>query len=65
MMEDEKECNDVIHQLSAIRSAVDRTTVHVIGLDMKKCLVEDLQKTEGQNTDKLIEDTLRLLLKTR
>ncbi len=66
LMEEQKECNDIIHQLSAIKSAVDRTTVHVVGLDMKKCLVEDLQKNkDDRDTDKLIEDMLRLLLKTK
>lgn len=66
MMEDEKECTDVINQLSAIRSAVDRVTVHVIGLDMNKCLVEDLQRDENErDTDKIIKDTIQLLLKTR
>lgn len=64
MMENEKDCGDIIHQLTAIRNAVDRVTVHVIGLDMKKCLVDDIQQSDDVR-EKLIEDTLRLLLKTR
>lgn len=64
MMENEKDCGDIIHQLTAIRNAVDRVTVLVIGLDMKKCLIDDIQKSE-EVREKLIEDTLRLLLKTR
>jgi len=66
MMEDEKECIDVINQLSAIRSAVDRASVSVIGLDMGKCLVEDLKKDdENRDTEKIINDAIQLLLKTR
>lgn len=66
MMEDGKECVDVINQLSAIRSAVDRASVSVIGLDMGKCLVEDLKKDdENRDTEKIINDAIQLLLKTR
>lgn len=66
MMEEEKECTDVLHQLSAVRNAVDRVTVHVIGADMEKCLVEDLQKTEElRDTDKIIKDAIQKMLKTR
>lgn len=66
MMEEEKECTDVINQLSAIRSAVDRATVHVIGLDMGKCLVEELDKEEElRDAEKIINEAIRLLLKTR
>lgn len=66
MMDEEKECTEVIHQLSAVRSAVDRVTVHVVGLDMGKCLVEDLQKDEElRDPEKIINDAIKLLLKTR
>ncbi len=66
MMESEKDCTNVINQLSAIRSAVDRATVHVIGLDMGKCLVEDMEKDkEMRDADKIINEAIQLLLKTR
>ena len=66
MMEEGKDCTDVVNQLSAVRNAVDRVSVHVVGLDMGKCLVEDLQK-DGQlrDTEKIINDAIKLLLKTR
>lgn len=66
MMEEEKQCNDVITQLSAIRGAVDKTMVHVVGLDMNHCLLEDLKKEGNEReTEKIINDALQLLLKTR
>lgn len=66
MMEEEKSCTDVINQLSAIRSAVDKATLHVIGLDMRKCLVEDLEKENDlRDTEKIIDDAIKLILKTR
>ncbi|GBF12440.1 metal-sensing transcriptional repressor [Tepidibacillus sp. HK-1] len=66
MMEEGQECNDVIHQLSAVRNAVDRVIVHVIGTDMSKCLMDEMQKQDEQrDTDKIIKDAIQLLLKTR
>jgi len=66
MMEDGKECEDVIHQLSAIRNAVDRIIVNVVGADMSKCLVDHLnQDKEKQDNDKIIQDMLQLLLKIK
>ncbi|TCS83515.1 metal-sensing transcriptional repressor [Tepidibacillus fermentans] len=65
MMEDGKACEDVIHQLSAIRNAVDRIIVNVVGVDMGNCLVEHLKDKDQLDTDKIIKDTLQLLLKIK
>ncbi|MFV9511129.1 metal-sensing transcriptional repressor [Tepidibacillus sp. LV47] len=65
MMEDGKECDQVVHQLSAIRNAVDRIIVNVVGVDMSNCLVEHLKNKEELDTDKIIKDTLQLLLKIK
>ena len=66
MMDEGKECEEVVHQLSAIRSAVDRIIVNVDGADMTKCLTEHLGKEKDQiDADKIIKDTLHLLLKIK
>ncbi|OEF99335.1 cytoplasmic protein [Vulcanibacillus modesticaldus] len=66
MMDEGKECTDIINQLTAIRNAVDRVSVHVIGVDLNKCLSDDLQKDlEDRDTDRIIKDALTLLLKMR
>lgn len=63
MMEEDKDCKEVITQLSAVRSAVDRT----IGVIVSSNLVECVQEAEqnGENTDELIKEAVNLLVKSR
>ncbi|EGL82900.1 protein of unknown function DUF156 [Caldalkalibacillus thermarum TA2.A1] len=63
MMEEEKDCKDVIYQLSAIRSAVDKATAYIIGKNMEQCMLERLKK--GESTEDLIQETINLLVKSR
>lgn len=63
MMEEDKNCKEVITQLSAVRSAVDRT----IGVIVSSNLVECVQEAEqnGENMDELIKEAVNLLVKSR
>ncbi|HEY4622773.1 metal-sensitive transcriptional regulator [Solibacillus sp. FSL R7-0668] len=63
MMEEEKDCKEVITQLSAIRSAVDRT----IGVIVSDNLVECLSKEDEKELDKneLVKQAVELLVKSR
>lgn len=63
MMEEDKDCKEVITQLSAVRSAVDRT----VGVIVSSNLVECVQKAEnsGGKTDELIKEAVNLLVKSR
>ena len=63
MMEENKDCKDVITQMSAVRSAVDRT----IGVIVSSNLVECVQEAEenGGNADELIKEAVNLLVKSR
>lgn len=63
MMEDEKDCKDVITQLSAVRSAVDRT----IGVIVSTNLLECVQKAEGdgEKMDEVIKQAVNLVVKSR
>lgn len=63
MMEEEKDCKDVITQLSAIRSAVDRT----IGVIVTDNLVECLSKEDAETLDKneMVKQAVDLLVKSR
>lgn len=63
MMEENKDCKEVITQLSAVRSAVDRT----IGVIVSSNLVECVQEAEknGEKTDELIKEAVKLLVKSR
>lgn len=63
MMEEEKDCKDVITQLSAVRSAVDRT----IGVIVTDNLVECLSKEDTETMDKnaMVKQAVDLLVKSR
>ena len=63
MMEEEKDCKDVITQLSAVRSGVDRT----IGVIVAANLIDCVRKAENTDDemDNLIEEAMSLLVKTR
>lgn len=63
MMEEQKDCKDVITQLSAVRSAVDRT----IGVIVTDNLVECLSKEDAETIDKnaMVKQAVDLLVKSR
>ncbi|WP_078549098.1 metal-sensitive transcriptional regulator [Litchfieldia alkalitelluris] len=63
MMEEDKDCRDVITQLSAARTAIDRT----IGVIVSSNLVECVQKAKenGENTEQLVKEAVELLVKSR
>lgn len=63
MMEEGKDCKEVITQLSAVRSAVDRT----IGIIVSENLVECVQQAEG-NRDRMntaVQEAVNLMVKSR
>jgi DNA-binding FrmR family transcriptional regulator len=63
MMEEEKNCKDVVTQLSAIRSAVDRTIAQIVALNLEQCLIE--KQEAGEDTSKVVEEAIQLLVKSR
>lgn len=63
MMEEGKDCKDVITQLSAVRSGVDRTIGVIVAANLIEC-VRNADNENGQ-MDQLIEEAMALLVKTR
>ncbi|RDY70988.1 metal-sensitive transcriptional regulator, partial [Halobacillus trueperi] len=62
MMEENKDCKDVITQLSASRSAIDRA----IGLVVSSNLVECIQHDDDlENKEASINEAVQLLVKSR
>lgn len=62
MMEDEKECKEVITQLSAVRSAIDRC----IGIIVSENLVKSVTKEDNEeNKHKIVKEAVDLLVKSR
>lgn len=63
MMDENKECKDVITQLSAARTAIDRTIGVVVSSNLVKCV--QAADAEGQSTEELVKEAVNLLVKSR
>ena len=63
MMEDEKDCKDVITQLSAVRSAVDRTIGVIVSENLLNCVTTANGDSEKMNS--AIQDAMDLVVKSR
>lgn len=64
MMEEGKDCKDVITQLSAARSAIDRTIAVIVSSNLEHCIRESIE-TGSENTAKFVEEAVTLLVKSR
>ncbi|WP_082406790.1 metal-sensitive transcriptional regulator [Bacillus sp. JCM 19041] len=63
MMEEDTDCRDIITQLSASRTALDRT----MGLIVSKNLVDCVERAieEGEDTQEYVDQAVNLLVKSR
>ena len=64
MMEEEKDCKDIITQLSAARTAIDRTIGVVVSSNLVEC-VRHAEATGEKNTEELVKEAVNLLVKSR
>jgi len=62
MMEEEKDCKEVITQLSAVRSGVDRTIGVIVSNNLLDCIQNANTEAEMSNT---IEEAINLVVKSR
>ncbi len=62
MMEEEKDCKEVITQLSAVRSGVDRTIGVIVSHNLLACIQE--ADTDEEMTD-TIQEAINLVVKSR
>ncbi|REK74304.1 metal-sensitive transcriptional regulator [Paenibacillus paeoniae] len=63
MMEEGKECKDVVAQLSAVRSAADKAMAYIVAHNLEQCITEEKEK--GGDTSKLVKEAVELLVKSR
>lgn len=62
MMDEGKECKDVITQLSAVRSAVDRVIGIIVAENLVDCIAQSDVKGEK---DEYVKQAIELLVKSR
>ncbi|PGS55899.1 metal-sensitive transcriptional regulator [Bacillus sp. AFS041924] len=63
MMEEEKDCKEVITQLSAVKSALDRTIGVIVSSNLVDCVRS--ANENGQNAEDLVKEAVNLLVKSR
>ncbi|OMP67144.1 metal-sensitive transcriptional regulator [Domibacillus epiphyticus] len=63
MVDEEKDCRDVVTQLSAIRSAVDRSIGLIVAQNLEAC-IRDAHES-GQNADDAIAEAVNMIVKSR
>lgn len=61
MMEDERECMDVVTQLSAVRSSIDRIIGIVVAENLYECIDNPDEDSEVQQAK--IEKAMQLIMK--
>lgn len=59
MVETGKDCEAVLTQIMAAKSALNQVGLHIIGHSMKTCLVDDAIK----DRDELIDEAIKVFLK--
>lgn len=63
MMEEGKDCVDIVTQLSAVRSSIDRTISLVVAENLVECVQENIK--EGSTGEESIQQAIQLLMKSR
>ena len=61
MIEEEKECIDVITQLSAVRSSVDRIMGMIVAENLKSCL--DNPELDSDKQSQKVEQAINMIIK--
>ncbi|MCQ6276334.1 metal-sensitive transcriptional regulator [Bacillus sp. V3B] len=64
MMEENKDCKEVITQLSAARTAIDRTIGVMVSSNLVEC-VRNAEQIGEKNTEELVKEAVNLLVKSR
>jgi DNA-binding FrmR family transcriptional regulator len=64
MMEEDKDCKDVITQLSAVRTAIDRTIGVIVSSNLVEC-VRIANETGERDAEELVREAVNLLVKSR
>ncbi|WP_172370839.1 metal-sensitive transcriptional regulator [Sporosarcina jiandibaonis] len=63
MIDQGKDCREVVTQLSAARTAIDRTMGVIVSTNLEQCVRESVEK--GEDTDNLVKEAVELLTKSR
>lgn len=60
MIEEEKDCEQVVHQLCAARKALDKVGFLILTHRMQECM--EKKQSDGYDAEKAMEDAMKLFL---
>ncbi|AMC01279.1 MULTISPECIES: metal-sensitive transcriptional regulator [Aerococcus] len=63
MMEEGKDCVDIVTQLSAVRSSIDRAISLIVAENLVECVQENIK--DGSTGEERIQQAIQLLMKSR
>lgn len=63
MVEEGKDCREVVTQLSAVRSASDRSIGLIVAKNLQQCLIDSNGK--GTSAEQAIQEAVQMLVKSR
>ncbi|WP_102347480.1 metal-sensitive transcriptional regulator [Bacillus sp. Marseille-P3661] len=63
MMEEDKDCKDVITQLSAASSAIDRAIGYIVAKNLEHCIRK--QSETGESAEDVINEAVQMIVKSR
>lgn len=63
MMDENAPCRDVVTQLSAIRSAVDKSIAYIVAANLEHCLLNG--EPESRERSRLVQEAVDLLMRSR
>ncbi|GGL65034.1 metal-sensitive transcriptional regulator [Sporolactobacillus putidus] len=64
MMEQDEDCRSIVTQLTAARTAIDRSLGLVVGANLEECLRKQIQDGD-ESTQQLINEAVQMLVKSR
>lgn len=64
MMDEGKDCKDVITQLSASRSAIDRTIGVIVSSNLIEC-IQQMEDSDSRTQEDIVREAVDLLVKSR
>lgn len=64
MMEEKKDCKDIVTQLSASRSAIDRAIGVIVSANLVEC-INNPEANEDKTEEELVQEAVNLLVKSR
>ncbi|MFL2132836.1 metal-sensitive transcriptional regulator [Desemzia sp. FAM 24101] len=63
MIEEEKDCADIVTQLSAVRSSIDRAISLIVAENLVECVQVNIK--DGHTGEESIQQAIQLLMKSR